>query len=170
MVVEDSDPEDGKKPREHADIGVIGFDFSAFDDGNASVNNNNYNYPYLQLFLKLWPGMSDDKVKVQVQKANTEIKKHNSDKPKTKQIKLTTEKEHLKFIGVVIGASPQGKGGASLWEKAGSRQDRTFALPADLGPTESGGLGFFPECRFEQLRKFFPHAFHNNETKDDSNP
>ena len=114
MVVEDSDPEDGKKPREHADVGMIGFDFSAFDDGNASVNNDNCNCPYLQLFLKLWPGMSNDKIKVQVQKANREIKMHNNDKPKTKHIELTAEQECLKLIGVIVGASLQGKGGASL--------------------------------------------------------
>ncbi len=38
--------------------GIVGFDFSKFDDAKLSINNESYDFPYLRLLIHLWPGKS----------------------------------------------------------------------------------------------------------------
>jgi hypothetical protein len=55
-IVEDSFPTDPVVP--YQTHGIVGFDFSKFDDAQLSIDNESYNFPYLRLLIHLWPGKS----------------------------------------------------------------------------------------------------------------
>jgi hypothetical protein len=55
-IVEDSFPTDPVVP--YQTHGIIGFDFSKFDDAQLSIDNESYDFPYLRLLIHLWPGKS----------------------------------------------------------------------------------------------------------------
>lgn len=77
-------------------------------------------------------------------------------------MKEVSEREWWTFLGIIIAAGPLGKGGERLWETNGSRGERTFSTPFDLGPK---GLAVMPKYPFDAIKKVFPSAFHDHEAR-----
>jgi hypothetical protein len=50
------------------------------------------------------------------------------------KINSVSEQEWWKFIGIIISAAPQGKGGVNLWEKDTHREGRSMTKTIDYGP------------------------------------
>ena len=71
------------------------------------------------------------------------------------------------FIGILISAAAQGKGGHLLWEKDTSREERTITRPINYGP---GGLNIMAEYRFNIIRSFFPRSFQDKQAEMTGDP
>jgi hypothetical protein len=145
-------------PKEYRQIGLAGFYFDRFSD--RSLQSKDYSYPFLDLLLRLWPG----DWKQQLRNLNDWIDKDNEDRAKAKKVKLVSESDFFKFLGVLISAAPLGKGGTALWEKSEAGK-RSFSKPIDLGPSKSGGRNIIPKYRFDQIKHAFPYAFGDEDAK-----
>ena len=120
-VVEDPKPQ--AVPEEYNDVGLIGFDFSAFEKDDIKVTNPNYDRPFGKLFKHLWPG----DVNKQIRNMNKALASENEIGMEAKRVgsredyrkkKMVTQHEFWKFIGTLIAAAAVKKGGVkSLWEK-----------------------------------------------------
>ena len=162
--MEDSEPP--SEPEEYVTTGLIGFDFEKFSERNISANNVGYNNPFEDLIKELWPGDP----KQQVSRMNEFIDREN-DINRTKNLtKNITEYEFWKFVGILLCASPFGKGGRGLWEKQKNRPLRAVTRSIDIGPSKDGGRGYMPKYRFTELRSFFHFAFYDYKAKDKQDP
>ena len=135
-------------PSSYNHLGVVGFDFTAFNETNPK--SEEYQHPYFKLFLKLWPG----KWREQLQKMNDEIKKD------TRNIKECTEDEWWNMWGIIIFASKAGKGGIDyLFNK---KQEKIIEQLPHIDLSD-----IMTHHRARQLLSFIPYAFYGD---DESNP
>jgi hypothetical protein len=69
------------------------------------------------------------------------------------------------FIGILISAGPQGKGGEMLWEKQSNRGDALrMTTPINYGPD---GLDIMPHYRFKDIKACYPWAFQDKAKPED---
>jgi hypothetical protein len=167
ILVEDSEPtEEDHAPVEYTDgIGLCGFNFiEAFaPPPSAEGYNEAYAYPYLKLLQKMWPGEWQQ----QLRQLNIKIAAENATGGSARQkIKEVSEQEWWIFIGVLISAGPQGKGGKKLWEKPQHRHGNAITIPVNYGPD---GLGIMAFYRFKEIKAVFPLAFRDNSKADGDN-
>jgi hypothetical protein len=150
-LVKDSEPVPYTAPEEYTDgIGLCGFDFP--EEFNLQ-SGKAYAFPYLKLLQKMWPG----DWKLQLKQLNIKIAADNNAMAGKKQrIKLVSEQEWWVFIGIIISAGPQGKGGSKLWEKASHREGRGMTKPINYGPD---GEGIMAHYRFKEVKAAFPWSF-----------
>jgi hypothetical protein len=163
-LVEDSEPElANPTPEEYIDgIGLVGFDFdAAFKDHS----NKEYSYPYLKLLQKMWPGdwkQQQRQLNIKIAAENTS----NSGNKNWRDINPVSQQEWWVFIGILISAGPQGKGGKKLWEKPQSREGNGITMPINYGP---GGLDIMPHYRFKDIKRCFPWSF-QDKSKAEEDP
>jgi hypothetical protein len=157
-IVQGFHPEESLE--EYTELGLIGFDFAQFAKECLSLKNTHYGFPFLKLLQKLWPG----DWRMQLKQMNSRIQLDNERKKRDgkRTMKEVSEREWWTFLGIIIAAAPVGKGGERLWETRGSRDERTFSTPINLGPK---GLEIMPKYRFDTIKKVFPSAFHDHEAR-----
>jgi len=144
-IVEDMEENSFNAVEEYTNIGVVGFDPSLLEGKDG----------YFKLFQYLWPG----KWKDQLQQMNIKIqdsKKSNSSK--YSQVKLVSQHELWKFIGIIIYGGAVGKGGIELYEK----EQRGISPPINIG---TGGLDIMSYQRLNEIKEFFPFSFHDTEAE-----
>jgi hypothetical protein len=161
-LVEDSEPsENAPAPEEYLDTscGLVGFNFpEAF---KPPTDTDLYRRPYLKLLQKMWPGNWEQQLRQLNNKAAAENATHSG--KNWREIHPVSKQEWWVFIGVLISAGPQGKGGNKLWERSTSTQREGFygmTKPINYGP--NGGLNIMAEYRFKQIKHCFPWAFQDN--------
>jgi hypothetical protein len=162
-LVEDSEPYDtDPAPEEYQDgIGLVGFDFPELFKPETA--GHAYNFPYLLLLQKMWPG----DWRQQLRQLNLKIEATNAaERGKGKKINGVSEQEWWVFIGIIISAGPQGKGGNKLWEKPSHHREagRGMTHKIDYGP---GGLNIMAFYRFKEIKAIFPWAFQDKSKDDD---
>ena len=164
------EPEEPKSvPKEYNNIGLVDFDFETFRSQLFDVESEEeYKYPFGHLIKKLWPG---DAVH-QIQKMNAYIKVQNEKRKQAKaagtrevyrEIKLVSEFEFWRFVGILMLSTVVKRRGTKLWDngkrgdkKVGERRYNTFSKAIDLGPS---GLNIMAEYRFAQMKDAFAFAF-----------
>jgi hypothetical protein len=153
-----SEPDEGTAPEEYADgVGLSGFNFP---DTFKLNSNSTYTTPYLQLLQKMWPG----DWKQQLQQLNKKIDATNAAAANGKQkINAISEHDWWKFIGILISAGPQGKGGCTLWEKE-THRERCLTKTINYGPD---GDGIMPFYRFKEIKAAFPWSFQDKSKEPD---
>lgn len=161
-IVSESEPD--VPVEEYEDIGLAGFDFDKFSAENLSKKaEDGYDYPFLKLIQEIWPG----DWRKQLAQLNAEILENNRNLSTDKKWKLVSEYEWWKFIGVLVSAAAEKKGGTRLWEKNDAHSEKRQTERTNYGPD---GRNIFPQYRFDQLRKVFPSAFHDYEMKARGEP
>ena len=164
-IVQDSTPD--TRVKEHAHCGLVGFDFDKFAEPKLKAEMYDvYEFPFLQLLKYLWGG----NWRCQLRLMNESIQDYNKTASKTKKARLVSEHEWWKFIGVLLSANVEKKGGERLWEKRDKTPDRRQSEHVDYGPQATGGRGIMPLYRFYQLKSHFPDAFHCADAKADGDP
>ena len=155
------DPNFSRVPEQYKSIGLIGFDFGMFNKDSIDVNNIDYKNPFGELFQKLWPGDVVDQINNMNRHINQNNKKmsasvRDGNRMEWREVKHVSEREFWTFIGIILSAAAEGKGDYNLWEKMKNRDNRTFSMPTDLGPS---GRDVMPEYRFRQILSAFEVAF-----------
>jgi hypothetical protein len=167
-LVEDSEPEPETVPGEYSDgIGLCGFDFTeAFAARPVAPGSNKvYEYPYLKLLQKMWPG----DWRHQLRQLNIKVAAENllnSNNKNRRDIHLVSEQEWWVFIGVLISAGPQGKGGNKLWERPSHRESFGITHRVNYGP-KPDGLDIMAEYRFKDIKACFPWSFQDTTKADE---
>ena len=84
-----------------------------------------------------------------------------------------TEHEWWRFIGIIISASPHGKGGDSLWNSSNKESLKfrfdEIAASIDYGPKTAASpnaLDVMLWQRFKEIREYFPKSFEDHEARD----
>ena len=166
-ILDESVPtKDDPKPAEYKDVGVTDFHFGMMADDETSKENSDYQLPYLKLLIHLWPG---DWWK-QLQQMNEYIQSQNEEHGRHKgykKCKSVTAKEWWKFIGILIVAAAEGKGGHALFERAEGRKARTATETTNYG---KDGRNIMSKNRFDAIRKYFPYAFQDLEAMRNGDP
>lgn len=166
-IVDDVVPEAESISKEYDDIGLIGFDFHKFDFERVSTDNPQYEFPYLELLQYLWPG----DWRSQLRQMNKAIREHNK-KVSRGKVKELSEHDWWVFIGIVIAAAPEGKGGEKLFDNGNGssrKKHRTFSKPTNVG-RGPGGRNIMAQHRFNDIKKFFPTAFYDHDAKENGDP
>jgi len=159
-LVADSDPEESQVVTEYQKIGLLDFDFSAFEKENLEKEDD-YKHPFLNLLIKTWFG----DWRQQLAQLNDEIEnKVNPTRNKKRKMRIVSEHEWWKFIGILIGAASIGKGGSNLWQKPDRRSQRSFSDPINLG---LDGQNILSHDCFKSIRAVFPFAFYDHSNKND---
>jgi hypothetical protein len=167
-LVADSVPTNGT-PAEYDDgIGLSGLNFLDMFKTVPPTGNEVHSFPYLKLLQQMWPG----DWKQQLRQLNGKISSGNlSNNDKKQAIAQVSEQEWWVFIGVLISAAPQGKGGIRLWEKPTHRDGFGVSKPVNYGPD---GHGIMPYYRFNEIKACFPWSFQDkskaNEGADGYDP
>ncbi|KAL7548885.1 hypothetical protein ACHAWF_013195 [Thalassiosira exigua] len=132
--------------------------FPDFEEG-IDVDNKNYKFPFASLFEALWPGSS----KGQLEKMNAKVREFNN--LRQKNVKDFTLAEWWHGIGIILLAGPNRYGGVEKLynRKRGSKQEKHKKLPSVFDPQP---LDIMSRSRFEDSKKFFPHAFEGHDPKD----
>jgi hypothetical protein len=134
-------------PVEYVGNGLIGFNFT--DSFKHPTGREANTFPYLRLLQKLWPG----DWKQQLWQLNSKITVTNNSASNGRQkINAVSEREWWVFIGILISAGPQGKGGINLWEKS-QTEGCGLTDPINYGPD---GKNFMPLYRFKEVKAAFP--------------
>jgi hypothetical protein len=143
---------------------LVGFNFpEAF---KPPTDTDLYRRPYLKLLQKMWPGNWEQQLRQLNNKAAAENATHSG--KNWREIHPVSKQEWWVFIGVLISAGPQGKGGNKLWERSTSTQREGFygmTKPINYGP--NGGLNIMAEYRFKQIKHCFPWAFQDKTKADE---
>jgi hypothetical protein len=180
-IVEDSFPTNPVVP--YQTHGIVGFDFSKFDDAKLSIDNESYDFPYLRLLIHLWPGKSiilfelfDSEQKKensiipfaaagdwrqQLRNFNLELESWNTTQPKKKRIGLVSENEWWIVWGIIFSACPTHKAGKKLFEKATVRQ---IVPSVNFG---KDGLNVISHHRFQSIKEKIHLAFYDRSVPDD---
>jgi hypothetical protein len=161
-LVEESNPEIVTEEY-RGGIGLCGFDFGeAFKP--PSSDGEVHSYPYLKLLQKMWPGDWKQQLPQLNTKAAAENASHSGNK-NWRDINPVSEQEWWVFIGILISAGPQGKGGEMLWEKHSHRGGAlTMTAPINYGPD---GLDIMPLYRFKHIKACFPWSFQDKTKADE---
>jgi hypothetical protein len=158
-LVKDSEPDPNTVPEEYTDgIGLAGFNFN-----ELFLPEEAHKQPHLKLLKKMWPGDWQQ----QLRNLNSKIAADNTNCSRQKNYKavnLVSEREWWVFIGVLISAGPQGRGGTKLWQR--HADPYSVVAPINYGPS---GLNIMAEYRFEQIKAAFPWSF-QEKTKEETDP
>jgi hypothetical protein len=142
--------------------GIRGFDFEIFSKLKKELKSkfqflgHGQSRPYLKLLIHFWPG----DWKQHWRKLKAAFERENALRVKTagkraKKLRLPSQNEFWRFIGLILAGGVHGSGGNGLWE---SREKqlvlgiRKWSEPPDAGR-------FMSLTRFEEIRKLFPEAF-----------
>jgi hypothetical protein len=155
ILTEDSEPDSvmAPVPKEYTDgIGLVGFNFDESFKPETGVKP--YDHPYLRLLQTLWPG----DWKQQQRQLNLRITATNTANVGTgrQKINLVSVQEWWVFIGILISAGPQGKGGMHLWEKPSRREGRGMTHFINYGPDGENVMAYY---RFREIKADFPWSF-----------
>jgi hypothetical protein len=80
------------------------------------------------------------------------------------KVNKVSEQERWMFIGILISAGPQGKGGSKLWEKESRREGRGMTKPINYGPDGENIMAFH---RFKEIKAAFPWSFQDQRREKD---
>jgi hypothetical protein len=111
----------------------------------------------------MWPG----DWKQQLRQLNLKAAAENADnhgKKNWRNIQPVSDQEWWVFIGILISAGPQGRGGKKLWEKDAHREARGITTPINYGPD---GFNIMPEYRFKDIKHCFPWSFQDKSKADE---
>ena len=155
-MVEESIPEPGKEVIEYTNIGLAGLDFErCFSEESIKSKNKDYDFPFLKLLQALWPG----EWRQQLDRLNSYIENdYNKNRVSKRRMSSISEKEWWTFIGILIGASPLGKGGNRNLFDHYDRYSYSYVDPINLG-NQKNGRGYMSLDRFIKIRSVFPKAF-----------
>jgi hypothetical protein len=151
-LVQDSEPET-PPPEEYERTGLIGINFpELFSSSNAGAVHN---LPYLKLLQKIWPGDWEQHLH-QINQRIAAENALNHGKKNYKAVNPLSKHEWWRFIGIIISAGPQCKGGSKLWEKDSHREGFCITHPVNYGPD---GLDIMAYYRFNEIKAVFPWSF-----------
>ena len=165
-LVEESHPEQGKEIIEYTNIGLAGFDFERkFSEESIKSKKKDYNFPFLELLQTLWPG----EWRQQLERLNSFVEhNYNKNRASKRRMSSISQNEWWRFIGILIGASPLGKGGNRNLFDHHEHESYSYVDPINLG-TQKNGRGYMSLDRFIKIRSIFPRAFALAD-KQDSDP
>lgn len=173
MIVEDSEPD--RVFAEYSKVGVRDINWEDFTtkyaEGKPAGGNgkkrklSKKRFPYSSLFRALWPGdwkKQLEEINMRVESENKKVKSGGA------KVRLVSEREFWRFIGIMVAAGPLRKGGKHLFGEAADKHKRRGQFES-LTP-QIDLAKYMTLRRFEQIKHVFPFGFQDKSKSDPKSP